>query len=228
LELLEERSDALILLDDEKKLHVLGKNSYTLLKYKFYRGKKIRFTTGKISLEELDQDGVFVCNYNELPVTVRDSKIQVADAIFRAQEKGDPDGLWSLWSLKYAESFLAIKVESGARSQVELTREGRLSLPEAIRFHVTDWIEHPDGARIVKAVLSRAMNQTSVDRIFTHEVVVRGLTKLIINDIAVSLLGRDETGQYWMHVVPPEYRESSIGSCEVWLAGGEVGKDQLM
>ena len=68
------------------------------------------------------------------------------------------------------------------------------------------------------------------DRIFTHEVIGKTgrATTIIVSDIAVALLGRDETNQYWMHVVPPEYKDSPIWSCELWLAGGVVGKDELI
>ena len=34
---------------------------------------------------------------------------------------------------------------------------------------------------------------------------------------AVALLGRDETGQLWMHFLPPRYYLASIEACERWL-----------
>ncbi len=39
---------------------------------------------------------------------------------------------------------------------------------------------------------------------------------------AVALMGRDETGQTWLHFTPPEYRDRAIVDCEIWLAGGAV------
>jgi len=34
---------------------------------------------------------------------------------------------------------------------------------------------------------------------------------------AVALLGRDETGQLWMHFLPPRYYLATIEACERWL-----------
>jgi len=36
---------------------------------------------------------------------------------------------------------------------------------------------------------------------------------------AVALLGKDETGQLWMHFLPPFYYLASIEACERWLFG---------
>jgi hypothetical protein len=230
LELLEERNSALIIFDDDRKLRVVEKNPYTLLKYKYYQGKKIRFVAKaaiSISLEETDSDGVFECTFNGTTVNIPDSQIQVASAIFDAHERGNLDTIYSLWKLKYAERFLDIKVVVEGNSPVELTREGKLVLPKSALLQILEWVEREDGGRVVKVVLSRALTST-VDRIFTHEVHVKGRTKVIVNDTAVALIGRDETNQCWMHVVPPEYRNRSIGSCEMWLSGGEEGKDELM
>jgi hypothetical protein len=230
LELLEERNDALILLDETRKLRVVEKNPYTLLKYKYYQGKKIRFLTrgaNPISLVETDTDGVFECTFDGMTLNIADSPIQLASAIIDAHEKGNLDVLYSLWRLKYAERFLDIRVNVEGNSPVELTRDGKLVLPKSILLQILESVERQDGGRVVKVVLSSG-HKSPVERIFTHEVQVKGRTKVIVNDTAVALIGRDETKQCWMHVVPPEYRDRSIGSCEMWLSGGEEGKDELM
>jgi len=43
---------------------------------------------------------------------------------------------------------------------------------------------------------------------------------------AVALLGRDETGQLWMHFLPPRYYLASIEACERWLFG--MSKEDVM
>jgi len=43
---------------------------------------------------------------------------------------------------------------------------------------------------------------------------------------AVALLGRDETGQLWMHFLPPLYYLASIDACERWLFG--MNKEDIM
>jgi hypothetical protein len=230
LELLEERIHALIVLEDDKRLRVLEKNPYTLLKYKCYRGKKIRFISkegGPISLEETDRDGVFECSFNGSKVTITDSQIQVASAVFDAHERKSFNAIYSLWKLKYVERFLDITTMTEANSPVELTREGKLLLPKSVLLQILEWTQRPDGGRVVKAQLRRGQNSTR-DRIFTHEVQLKGRTRAVVNDTAVALIGRDETGQCWMHIVPPEYSSRSIDSCEMWLAGGDDEKDELI
>ena len=101
-------------------------------------------------------------------------------------------------------------------------------LPKFICLEILEWTERTDGGRVVKVELSREA-KSPVDRIFTHEIQVKkGQTRVAVNEIAVALIGRDETGQCWMHVVPPEYRSRSIDSCEMWLCRGECGKDELI
>jgi hypothetical protein len=230
LELLEERKDNLILLG-EGRVWLVENNSYNLLKYKFFRGKKIRFISKKddvtISLHETEVDGIFECTLNGLSVTLQNSEIDVASAIFDAQEKASLDAISFLWRLTHVQNFLALKaIQSYARA-VELTRDGELYLPRSVELEILDWVERPDGARVAKIIL-HSSKESRADRIFSHETSHDGRTRAITNDLAVVLLGRDETGQHWMHVVPPEYRNASIDSCEMWLAGGEEGKDELI
>lgn len=230
LELLEERSDALMVQDDQKQIMVMDKNPYNLLKYKFYRGNRIRFMArgvGTIALQESDADGVFECAYNGSSVTIENSEIQVASAIFDAHENGNLDAIYSLWKLKYVEKFLDISVVLEANSPAELTREGKLFLPRFASLEILEWMERADGGRVVKVEFSRGP-KSLVDRIFTHEIKVKSQTRVMVNETAVALIGRDETGQCWMHVVPPEYRSRSIGSCEMWLCEGKDEGDELI
>jgi len=43
---------------------------------------------------------------------------------------------------------------------------------------------------------------------------------------AVALLGKDETGQRWMHFLPPRYYLASIEACERWLF--RMSKEDIM
>jgi hypothetical protein len=231
LELLEERNDALIVLDN-KTVRVLDKNQYNLLKYKCYHGKKIRFVVvanghDKLSLEEGDQDGVFLCTFSGITVTIADSPVETASAIFEAQCRGNLGPIIGLWKLKHVEKFLGIIVALKSNSEVELTREGKLLLPNFVNLEILEWMERSDGGRVVKVELSRGA-KSPVDRIFTHEIESKGQTRVMVNETAVALIGRDETGQCWIHAVPLEYRSRSIDSCEMWLCGGECGKDELI
>jgi hypothetical protein len=230
LELLEERKDNLILLD-QGKVWLVENNPYNLLKYKFFRGKKIRFISKKdevtISLHETELDGIFECTLNGLSVVLQNSEVDVASAIFDAQEKDSLNAICFLWRLKHVQNFLALKVTQSYARAVELTRDGELYLPRSVQLEISEWVERPDGARVAKIVL-HSNKESRTDRIFAHETSHNGRTRVIVNDLAVVLIGRDETGQHWMHVVPPEYRNASIDSCEMWLAGGEEGKDEMI
>lgn len=231
MEVLEERSDVLIISGNDCSVQVLEKNPYTLLKYKYYHGKKIRYVHGAendLSIEETDQDGVFLCTFCGITVTIPDSREKTANAIFEAQSTGSVIPLLTLWKLKYVEKFLDISIVLEANSPVELTREGKLSLPKFVDLAVLEWLERFDGGRVVKVELSRKA-KSSVDRIFTHEIQTKqGQPVVVVNETAVVLIGRDETEQCWMHAVPPEYRNRSVDSCEMWLSGGEDEKDELI
>jgi hypothetical protein len=236
-ELLEERNETLVILDQDRKIRVLNKNSYTLLKYKYYHGSRIRFVVvptegvSTISLQETEREGNFECTFRGTTVIITDSQIQVAEAILDVQNNGKFDAIYVLWKLKYAERFLNMSfVTAQGNSPFELTREGKMLLPKSIvSLQILEWTERPDGGRVVKVELLRAKHSTVVDRIFMHEVWADGrTTRVVVNDTAVALVGRDETGQCWMHVVPPEFRSRSIASCEIWLSGGEEGKDELI
>ena len=229
--MLEERNNALILLDNNM-VRVLEKNPYNLLKYKCYHGKKIRFVAAandhsKLSLEEDDHEGAFICTFSGITVTIADSQVDVAIAIFEAQKTGTLAAILKLWKLKHVEKFLDINIILESNSQVELTHEGKLLLPKFVSLEILEWLERSDGGRVVKVELSRGA-KSPVDQIFTHEIQAKGQTRVMVNETAVALIGRDETGQCWMHVVPPEYRSRSIDSCEMWLCGGECGKDELI
>jgi hypothetical protein len=235
LELLEDRRNELIVLTDDRKLFVFGKNSYTILKYKYYLGKKIRFIgtdpTGTALVQE-KEDGVFACTFNGETLTMpQDSKIPLSNAILESHSsEGRLDAIHSLWKLKYIEQFLGIKINEGASRFVELTRQGHLFLPDTVRLEILDWKERPDKARVAKMIFENKDNSNATkDRIFTHEITnKRGRQTIVVNSIAVALIGCDEVGQFWMHFVPPEYKGNSISMCELWLAGGEYGKDELI
>jgi hypothetical protein len=243
LQLLEERDNELILLTDERKLQVVEKNPYSILKYIYYQGKKIRYIAtdrrGTASIQENGEtDGIFECTFNASKVTLKDSKIQVAKAILESQASGKLDSIYQFWKINYVEAFLGITIYKGGTRIVELTPQGRLCIPESVQLEVLEWIERPDEARVAKLFFKAKKEgnpffsspPSRADRIFTHEIREKAgrAPRIIVNDLAVALIGRDETNQYWMHIVPPEYFASPIYSCELWLAGGENGKDELI
>lgn len=230
MEVLEERNDVLILLDKDDRVQVLEKNPYNLLKHKYYLGKKIRFVSNsedKLSIEETNDDGMFLCTFDGITVSIADY-VKTAAAILEAQSTGNLLPILSLWKQKHIEKFLEISIVLDANSTLELAREGKLFLPKHVGLSILEWQERLDGGRVVKVEFSRGV-KSPVDRIFTHEIrMKKGQTRIAVNETAVSLIGRDETGQLWMHVVPPEYRNRSISSCEMWLCGGEDKKDELV
>jgi len=42
----------------------------------------------------------------------------------------------------------------------------------------------------------------------------------------VALYGKDETGQYWLHHLPPFYANASILACKTWLL--DMSKDDVL
>ena len=143
MEILEERDDVLILLTEDKSVRVLEKSPYNLLKYKCYHGRKIRFIVSdaeeKMTIEETDEDGVFLCTFLGIAVTIADSREKIASAIFEAQSTGNPDTIRSLWKIKHVEEFLAISVVLEVNAQVELTREGKLLIPKFASLEILDF-----------------------------------------------------------------------------------------
>ena len=231
LELLEERRDSLIVLDDAKNLRVVEKNPYTILKYKWFKGGRIRYSQdsddGTISVEETE-DRVFKCALNGSAVMIDGLAFEVSSAILLSDERQRFDAIRNLWKSKYTECFLGIRFATVKNRSIELTRDGQFLLPKSVALQICDWTSYHDGSRVVKIVLLREPNNSSADRIFTHELQSSPNARVVMNSLAVALMGRDEVGQYWMHVLPPEYRNSPMESCEMWLAGGEVEKDELI
>ena len=214
----------------------MEKNPYTILKYKCFKGGRIRYTQdgddeeGTISVEETE-DRVFKCALNGSAVMMDGLAFEVSSAILLSDERQRFDAIQNLWKLKYTACFLGIRFATVKNRSIELTRDGQFLLPKSVVLQICDWTSYHDGSRVVKIVLLSEPNNSSADRIFTHELqsspnIRRG--RVVMNNLAVALMGRDEVGQYWMHVLPPEYRNSTMESCELWLAGGEVEKDELI
>ncbi len=207
MNLLEERKDLLIILNDGK-VETITKSPYTLLKHKFFQGKRVSYIaeTG-VALEETGEG--FRCCVNAKAIIIPD-KEKVAEAILYHWETKNMEKIHALWRLHYGLSLLRMTTGEGFR--VDVTREGVLSLPKDLRISVAEWTTYHDGSTVAK-VLVEQMDERSP--------MFRGSRR------AVALLGRDELGQPWLHFLPLEYTNRSIAECELWLMGGQP-EDQII
>jgi hypothetical protein len=100
-------------------------------------------------------------------------------------------------------------------TRLDLAREGVLHVPNAVSAEVLERVTYHDGSRVAKLLFTlKDRNHWLYGMFRNHE-------------YAVALVGRDETGQTWMHYLPPVYRDRAIIECEIWLAGG-LGGDSLI
>jgi hypothetical protein len=202
-QLLEERKDLLILLD-RGKVEVVPKSPYTLLKHKFFGGVTIRYNTGQLELQEVENGFKFSLSDRIAFIPDRD---RAAEAILAHRETGDEEKLLSLWRLHYALSLLQVSVIEGHR--VDLGADGKLWLPRGVEVSVAEWLRYHDGSLVAKFLFEQTEGRA----------MFRGSTH------AVALGGRDETGQVWLHFLHPDYASRSIAECELWLAGAQPGDE---
>jgi len=212
---LEERAETLVFLDDANSVRIVRKDAYNVVKYKMFNGLAIRYVarygTGTLKVEEEDGGSAFQCEMGGRSVRIGDVA-SVSQAILEHAATDSIDCLLRLWHWHAVLEELGLTVRPNPGSgAINLTREGVLSIPRALRVDVLERAVYRDGSRVAKLLFTIADRDNWLYRAFRN------------HNYAVALLGRDETGQTWLHYTPPEYRDRPIVDCEIWLAGGGTG-----
>ncbi len=209
---LEERAESLVFLDDSA-VRVVKKDPYNVVKYKMFNGLTIRYIarngTDTLRVEEERGGDAFLCELNGRAVRICDVT-SVSQAIIEQAATGSIEPLLRLWQWHalLEELELTVLPNSGT---INVTREGVLSLPAAVRVDVLVRGVYPDGSKVAKILFTATGKNDWLYRAFRN------------HSYAVALIGRDETAQVWMHYTPPEYRDRALIDCEIWLAGGGLG-----
>lgn len=100
--ILEERKDLLIVLLDGK-VATLSKTPYTVLKHKYFQGKRVIYTfNNEMELVETFDDGIFNAYLKSAHLQIR-KRDQVAEAILNHHDTGDAALYERLFSQEYAE-----------------------------------------------------------------------------------------------------------------------------
>ncbi len=215
VKLLEERGNTLLLITDDNRVELRKKDSHTLLRCKYFEGKRISLLMKEgenTGLVEEDAEGKFVCSLNGISL-----RIDAADVISRVAqdyiESGSMAAFVSAFRFYFILDQLGIRVRYGLHTRpLQLDREGMFYCPRNVEFHFTEFCTYKDGSKVAKAVFH---NSGSRD---TYGVFRESRT-------SVALMGLDEAKQHWMHFLPPTYENRTIEECELWLAGGEEGDE---
>ncbi|MCL4436334.1 MAG: hypothetical protein M1503_03090 [Thaumarchaeota archaeon] len=101
--ILEERKDLLIVLLDGK-VAALSKTPYTVLKHKYFQGKRIiyAFNNSEMELVETYDDGIFNAYLKSAHLQIR-KRDQVAEVILNHHDTGDTTHYERLFGQEYAE-----------------------------------------------------------------------------------------------------------------------------
>ncbi len=209
---LEERAESLVLLDDST-IRVVKKDFYSLVKYKMFNGLTIRYIArnGALTIKVEEEDGgtAFLCELDGRCVRIGDA-VSVPQAIIEHAATGSTDSLFRLWQWHALLEDLQLVAHSNSGA-INLSREGVLSIPSAVRVDVLERATYRDGSKVAKLLFILREKNDWLYRAFRN------------HSYAVALLGRDEIGQTWLHFTPPEYRDRTLNECEIWLAGGGAG-----
>jgi hypothetical protein len=208
---LEERAESLVFLDDSA-VKVVKKDPYNVVKYKMFNGLTIRYVARKgtdtLKVEEEQDGSAFLCDLNGRGIRICDVT-SVSQAIIEQAATGSIDPLLRLWQWHALLEELGLTVQPNS-GMINVTREGVLSIPAAVRVDVLERSTYGDGSKVAKILFTATGKNDWLYRAFRN------------HNYAVALMGRDETGQTWLHFTPPEYRDRAIVDCEIWLAGGAV------
>ena len=209
---LEERAESLVILD-ESAVRMVRKDPYNVVKYKMFNGLRIRYiaTSGNSTLRVEEEDGgqAFLLDLDGRVVRIDDTA-PVSQAIIEHAATGSADALSRLWRWHAFIEELGLTVQRSS-GMISVTREGVLSLLASVRADVIDHAAYCDGSKVAKLIFTATERNDWLYRAFRNR------------NYAIALIGRDETGQVWMHYLPPEYKDRTIIDCEIWLAGGGVG-----
>jgi hypothetical protein len=210
---LEERAESLVLLDDSNTVRMVRKDVYNVVKYKMFSGLRIRYVARggatMLKVEEEDGASAFLCELDGRGVRIPDLA-SVSQAIIEHAVSGSIDPLLSLWEWYALLEDLRLTVQPNSGT-ISLSRDGVLSIPAAVRVDVIERTKYHDGSQVAKLLLTLKAKNDWLYRAFRN------------HSHAVALLGRDETGQTWLHYTPPEYKDRPVSDCEIWLAGAGVG-----
>jgi hypothetical protein len=209
---LEERAESLVILD-ESAVRMVRKDSFNVVKYKMFNGLRIRYiaTSGNSALRVEEEDGgqAFLLDLDGRVVRIDDTAA-VSKSIIEHATTASADALFRLWRWYAFVEELGLTVQRSS-GMISVTREGVLSLLASVRADVLDHAAYSDGSKVVKLIFAATERSDWLYRAFRN------------HSYAIALIGRDETGQVWMHFTPPEYRDRTIIDCEIWLAGGGAG-----
>ncbi|MGP8125961.1 MAG: hypothetical protein ACLQEQ_08915 [Nitrososphaerales archaeon] len=209
---LEERAESLVFLDDST-VRVVKKDPYNVVKYKMFNGLTIRYVArdgaNTLRVEEEDGGNAFLCDINGRVVRICDVAT-VSQAIIEQAAIGSVEPLFRLWKWHALLEELELTVQPNS-GMINVTREGVVSIPSAVRVDVLERSTYGDGSKVAKILFRGTGKNDWLYRAFRN------------HSYAVALIGRDETAQVWMHYTPPEYRDRALADCEIWLAGGVPG-----
>jgi len=209
---LEERAESLVLLDDTA-VRVVKKDPFSIVKYKMFNGLTIRYVARKgsdtLRVEEEKGGDAFLVELNGRVVRICDVT-SVSQAIIEHAATGSIDPLFRLWQWHALLEELELTVQPNSGT-INVTREGVISIPSAVRVDILERSTYRDGSKVAKILFTATGKNDWLYRAFRN------------HSYAVALIGRDETAQVWMHYTPPDYRDRALIDCEIWLAGGGLG-----
>ena len=209
---LEERAESLVFLDDST-VRVVKKDPYNVVKYKMFNGLTIRYVARDGDQHPQGRRGAdgsaFLCDLNGRVVRICDVT-SVSQAIIEQAATGSIEPLLRLWQWHALLEELELTVQPNS-GMINVTREGVVSIPAAVRVDVLERSTYGDGSKVAKILFTATGKNDWLYRAFRN------------HSYAVALIGRDETAQVWMHYAPPEYRDRALVDCEIWLAGGGLG-----
>ena len=210
LNLLEERDDHFVILDDDGTVSILPKGPYSNIKLLHgFNERPIDLTVDGAHIYEAD-DGtaaMVVPDESGVPVTDNwgDSVNTIEWELVEKYLEGDDEELRSLIRNIRALGYIHVRVARSNR-RMEIDRGGTLTIPYGAILNILERTEYHDGSRLLKISIGAGPGGW-----------------IYREPVYYALVGRDETGQYWIHFVPPEFKDRSIWECDVWLCGGEPG-----
>jgi hypothetical protein len=225
MKLLEERGNTLLLINDDGQVELVKSDPCTLLRYKYFEGKRIRLAmvdgenAGSIEEMEYDNDDEetnqkFLCTLKGQILEIDDS-CAISEAARSYIETGSMAQYVSIFQFYMTLQMLNIKVQHAMDSRaMQLDRDGTLHIPPDVTFSFTELQLYKDGSTVAKAVFRKnpSANHDSYG-VFRE------------SRTGVALIGLDEAGQHWMHFLPPAYEKKSLQECELWLVGGKEGDE---
>jgi hypothetical protein len=227
MKLLEERGNTLLLINDDGQVELAKSDPCTLLRCKFFEGKRIRLpmvdgeNTGSIEemeCDDKDDDEVanqkFLCALNGEILEIDDSCV-ISEAARSYIETGSMAQYVSIFQFYMTLQMLNIKVQHAMDLRaMQLDRDGTLRIPPDVTFFFTELQIYRNGSTVAKAVFRKnpSANHDSYG-VFRE------------SRTGVALIGLDEAGQHWMHFLPPAYETKSLQECELWLVGGKEGDE---